>query len=119
MTTPDTRPRVDVNSEAFKAFVLAFLGHFGPYESVQLPERHLRYMADGIEAYIKATSVWRSTKDEPPDDDATVVGRTWINGFWTASGAMPSVSLKCREDRYPSWAPFPNPNDGTTDKDWT
>jgi hypothetical protein len=45
---------IDTTSEPFKAFVLAFLGHSGPYESVQLPERHLQNIVAGLEAYEAA-----------------------------------------------------------------
>lgn len=46
--------KIDTRSEPFKAFVLAFLGHSGPYESVQLSARHLENIVAGLEAYEAA-----------------------------------------------------------------
>jgi hypothetical protein len=56
--------KIDTTSDPFKAFVLAFLGHSGPYESVQLNDRHLKNIAAGLEAYEKSkVSVVRKSWD--------------------------------------------------------
>jgi NTP pyrophosphatase (non-canonical NTP hydrolase) len=43
--------KIDTSSEPFKAFILAFLGHSGPYEDVQLPDRYLQNAAEALAAY--------------------------------------------------------------------
>jgi hypothetical protein len=65
-----------------------------------------------------ALSPWRSTKDDPPPLDKEVITRFWhydkwqpINRTGQQVSAMPNI--------YPSWAPLPDHNDGTTPEDWT
>jgi hypothetical protein len=52
--------KIDTKSEPFKAFLLAYLGHTGTYESVQINERYLKNVIAGLEAYETA-------KDRPND----------------------------------------------------
>lgn len=46
--------KIDTRSEPFKAFVLAYLGHTGTYESVQINDRYLKNIIAGLEAYEAA-----------------------------------------------------------------
>jgi hypothetical protein len=66
-----------------------------------------------------ATPVWRSTKDDPPPKTIFPVhARRWVFDKWRSdevSGYLVAENPKT----FPSWAPYPDPNDGTTPEDWT
>ncbi len=61
---------------------------------------------------------WRSTKNDPPAAGARVFSRSWDGKAWQMQTAFFGNEIARFPDDYPSWAPFPDPNDGSFPEDW-
>jgi hypothetical protein len=101
---------IDTNSERFRKAFDAWLKCRGNFrESI----------AAALTAWeASSPSVWRSTKNDPPGDDDSVIARAWIGGGWSTTGALPGAYVVASPKKYPSWAPYPDIDDGTTPEDW-
>ena len=65
-----------------------------------------------------ALSPWRSTKNDPPPKTIEPIhARRWNGKRWVLQ-LVSGHYVNFWPNIYLNWMPFPDPNDGTTDKDW-